>query len=69
MEPSAASQTRITHQALDTLFPMHVILDASGTIVQVGPTLQKIMCRELCGLPFLDAFSVKNPDQSPTLHA
>lgn len=61
MEPGAIDQTCITHSALDALFPMHVVLNVDGTIIHVGPTLDKIMRQELNGVPFFDAFAIKKP--------
>ncbi|MEO1662175.1 MAG: EAL domain-containing protein [Pseudomonadota bacterium] len=61
MDPGAFNQTSITHSALDALFPMHVVLDAAGTIIHVGPTLTKIMRRNLIGVSFFDTFAIKKP--------
>ena len=55
------NQTSIKHSALDALFPMHVVLDRDGLITHIGPTLLKIMHRDLCGTSFFEAFVIKKP--------
>ena len=55
------NQTSIKHSALDALFPMHVVLDRDGLITHIGPTLLKIMHRDLCGTSFFEAFTIKKP--------
>ena len=61
MEQRAPDQTTLPQGALNVLFPMHVILGTRGDIVQMGPTLRKVMGRDLCGVSFFEAFSIKKP--------
>lgn len=52
------------------LCPMHLLLDKQGTIVQAGPTLQKLhpSCA-LRGLPVFDVFDVQRPRALKTMTA
>lgn len=55
---------------LDTLCPMHVILNATGHIVHVGPTFAKILPKKsLIGLRFLELFELKRPRVDQTMQA
>ncbi|MDJ0821902.1 MAG: diguanylate cyclase [Paracoccaceae bacterium] len=48
--------------------PMHVILDADGNIVSVGPTLTKLRIEEtLVGARFLDVFELSRPRAITTM--
>ncbi len=48
--------------ALDTLCPMHVVLDRSGHIVHAGPTLQKLRPEDpFAGARFLERFEMTRP--------
>ncbi|MGH1354392.1 MAG: diguanylate cyclase domain-containing protein [Thalassovita sp.] len=47
---------------LDTLCPMHLVLDQHGAILQVGPTLQKLRPDlSLLGMSVLDLFDITRP--------
>ncbi|KPP86033.1 MAG: GGDEF domain protein [Rhodobacteraceae bacterium HLUCCO07] len=47
---------------LDTLCPMHVVLDPSGHVVHAGPTLRKLRPdAPLTGGRFLDRFELRRP--------
>lgn len=47
---------------LDTLCPMHLVMDDSGDIVHVGPTFQKLRPdMHLPGMALLDLFDVTRP--------
>ena len=49
-------------ELLDTLCPMHLMLDAQGLIRHAGPTIAKLhLGEELAGERFLDRFDVKRP--------
>lgn len=53
---------------LDVLCPMHLILDAEGRIIHVGPTTQKLRPDvTLRGMSFLEAFTVMRPRGITTL--
>ena len=48
--------------ALDTLCPMHCLIDPKGEITHVGPTLQKLRPRDpMPGMAFLDLFQMTYP--------
>ncbi|MEM6941132.1 MAG: diguanylate cyclase [Pseudomonadota bacterium] len=52
----------LASDSLDVLCPMHLILDASGTITHAGPTLKKLKAGQpLIGQPFLDVFELRKP--------
>ena len=53
--------TRLAAVVLDRLMPMHLVLDAAGTIAGAGPTIRKVAGRTLTGLPFFDLFQVRRP--------
>jgi diguanylate cyclase (GGDEF)-like protein len=56
------------HGVLDVLCPMHVILDATGHIRHVGPTLQKLRPdAPLAGLRFLEVFELVRPRAITTM--
>ena len=61
MAANVINQTSISYDTLDTLFPMHVVLDRDGIITHIGPTLLKIMHRDLRGASFVEAFAIKKP--------
>lgn len=61
MAAEGFTQTSINRSALDVLFPMHVLLDRSGHIAHIGPTLKKIMQQDLLQTEFFDAFEIKKP--------
>jgi diguanylate cyclase (GGDEF)-like protein len=53
---------------MDAFCPMHVILDASGHIVHVGATLQKLRASlPLEGRRFLDVFELRRPQSVNTM--
>lgn len=54
-------QISIKRDTLNALFPMHVILDQDGTIRDVGPTLEKILRRDVRGHKLFDVFDIKKP--------
>lgn len=51
----------ISTAALGRVMPMHLCLDANGTILTTGPTLAKIDNAPLPGQAFFSAFSVRRP--------
>lgn len=54
--------------SLDSLCPMHVVLDATGQIEKAGPTLHKIIDgKRLIGLRFLDLFELRRPQVTPDI--
>ena len=69
MSKAHTNITGISYEALGALFPMHVVLDDAGNILQVGPTLAKILKRDLKGQAFLDAFEIKKPRSAKTFDA
>ncbi|WP_428928710.1 diguanylate cyclase domain-containing protein [Marinibacterium sp. SX1] len=55
-------------RVLTTLCPMHLVLDATGAIRQVGPTLQKLRPRTaMVGARFLDLFEMIRPRSVATI--
>jgi diguanylate cyclase (GGDEF)-like protein len=55
-------------EVLNVLCPMHLMLDAHGIIIHVGPTTQKLRPDiSLIGMPFMDAFKVMRPRGIVTL--
>lgn len=55
---------------LDTLCPMHLVLEADGNITHAGPTVDKIFAeQELVGQSFFDLFDIKRPRVKPTMDA
>ncbi|WP_407492781.1 diguanylate cyclase domain-containing protein [Pseudooceanicola sp. MF1-13] len=57
-----------TLMAMDTLCPMHCILDAGGQIVHAGPTLQKLRPdTPMPGRAFLDLFQTTHPPNVTTM--
>ena len=53
---------------LDTLCPMHVLVDATGHIAHAGPTLFKLRAgRALIGIRFLELFELKRPRHDGTM--
>ncbi len=56
-------------QVLDTLCPMHAVLDATGQVIHLGPTLKKLVAdRNLNGARFTDLFEIRRPRVGPTMH-
>ncbi len=54
--------TVLSHEALSRLLPMHMVVAADGTVLQVGPTTVKL-CPD-CSRPggnFFDMFEVRRP--------
>ncbi|GAA0310577.1 GGDEF domain-containing protein [Rhodovulum strictum] len=47
--------------ALGRLMPMHLCLDAAGSIRQAGPTLERIAGASLAGRPFSEVFVLRRP--------
>lgn len=59
---------QFTHNALDALCPMHMILTPEGVILHAGPTVLKLcQGRDPAGLGFLDVFRIKRPRQVVTM--
>lgn len=53
------------HEALDRLMPMHLLVDAAGTILQAGPTVSKIHPGQvLAGKHFFDMFAPRRPNHT-----
>ena len=56
------------YRLLDTLCPMHLVLDGAEHIRHAGPTMRKLRPnRSLEGTPFADAFYIKRPRGSASL--
>jgi len=61
MDPRARA-TSLTTAALDRLMPLHLLLDATGAIRSIGPTLAKLMAdRDLTGADVMTVFMVRRP--------
>ena len=57
-------------EALDVLCPMHVTISATGHVIHVGPTVQKLRPDvPLVGLHFLEIFDLKRPRAIQTVDA
>lgn len=55
---------------LDTLCPMHVMVDPTGHIRHAGPTLAKVLGgAQLCGRRFFEMFELLRPAIAPTMVA
>lgn len=55
---------------LDTLCPMHVVLDETGHLVHAGPSFNKILSgSEVIGQRFLELFEIKRPRTGNTMRA
>ena len=53
---------------LDVLCPMHVLLDATGHILQAGPTMHKLLVdKRLVGARFLELFELQRPRAVTTM--
>ncbi|MDR6307602.1 GGDEF domain-containing protein [Pacificitalea manganoxidans] len=61
-EAAGLPAPQLSARAMDLLMPMHLRVDACGTITSVGPTLQRI-CAEtpLPGRDFFDVFTLRRP--------
>ncbi|WGW05602.1 diguanylate cyclase domain-containing protein [Tropicibacter oceani] len=57
----------VSADVLRQLCPMHVLLDASGTIRQAGATLYKLNIPDLDGAAFFDLFEVHRPRSVTTM--
>lgn len=58
------------YPVLDTLCPMHVVLDASGLIIYGGPTVCKLFDgKSPVGTRFLDRFEIQRPRTISTISA
>lgn len=53
--------TSFPAEVLHTLCPMHAVLNATGHVVQAGPTLHKLCAGRLEGARFLELFEVYRP--------
>jgi diguanylate cyclase (GGDEF)-like protein len=52
---------RLDTKALDRLMPMHLVLDATGIITKVGPTLCKLRAKDaIIGQSFFDIFELRD---------
>lgn len=49
------------HSLLDTLCPMHVEINHTGHIVHAGPTMVKILGKDIVGQRFLELFELRRP--------
>lgn len=59
-----------TAPGMDILCPLHVVLNATGHIVHIGPTLAKILeGQPAVGLRFLELFELKRPRIGQTMEA
>lgn len=55
---------------LDTLCPMHAVIDANGHIVHAGPTLRRTYpARDVTGTRFLELFELRRPRLGPSVAA
>ena len=62
MIPCLRTQCEDLTRILDAFCPMHLVLDESGAVVHVGPTLQKLRPDTAFeGRDFFDIFSLKRP--------
>ncbi|MFU1479416.1 diguanylate cyclase domain-containing protein [Roseovarius sp. C7] len=53
----------------DALCPMHALLDGTGHVVHVGPTLARLCPqREMKGARFLELFELRRPARGATMH-
>ena len=53
---------------LDVLCPMHMVLDASGRVQHIGPTLKKVLSgQQAKGASFLDLFRIKRPRRAHSM--
>ena len=56
----------ISHQALDVLMPMHLMLDQNRTIRHAGPTLLRLRpADQLIGRDFHDVFTIRRQKHAP----
>lgn len=52
----------LTSHVLDVLCPMHLIVDAEGDVIHLGPTLRKMFAGlGVVGEPFLETFDLQRP--------
>lgn len=58
----------VSGRGLDRLMPLHLLLDMEGRIVQVGPTMAKVLQGQtFLGLRMLDLFDLKRPREDEIL--
>ena len=57
----------LSRQAVDDLFPLHVLLNADGRIIAVGPTMRLILGSAMADVAFFDVFQVEKPRRIKTL--
>lgn len=68
--PASNGAVLLPQGVMDTLLPMHVLCDASGIIVHVGPTSAKMAGdQQIVGRDVLDVFNFKRPDGAETFEA
>ncbi len=61
--PRADGALILPRAAMDALLPMHVQIDADGTIVHSGPTCERVVGPPgSVGRPVLDVFHIRRPD-------
>jgi diguanylate cyclase (GGDEF)-like protein len=66
--PSIQQMLTVNGPLLDRFMPLHIVLDASGCVVSVGPTLCRILPGQvLVGAQFEDLFEVKSPGGAVTV--
>lgn len=53
--------------SVDTLFPMHAMLDGQGRIFSLGRTLWRVLDQDITGTNFFEAFAVKKPRSLKTI--
>ncbi|QXT40964.1 GGDEF domain-containing protein [Gymnodinialimonas ceratoperidinii] len=52
----------LSHEVLDSLMPMHIVLDGAGQIRHVGPTMAKLLGdTSATGQALLDVFDLRRP--------
>ncbi|MAM62831.1 diguanylate cyclase [Maritimibacter sp. UBA3975] len=62
---SLMTPIRVAGEALDTLMPLHLVLDTEGHITHVGPTMAKVLAgRATVGERMLDIFELRRPREA-----
>ncbi len=51
----------LAREAIEMLFPLHVVVSSSGEIGSIGPTVARILKSEVLGVPFFDVFWIDKP--------
>ena len=60
--PNPKAITHMPQEVMDTLLPMHIMVDAEGHILHAGPTCQKVAGgADLRGVELMEVFTFKRP--------